>query len=90
MQKVINRAPGISPEIDGIVATGPEENFQPGLFGDFARLAYPPPHKLDAVLADIGGVTDRAARAWMSGTASAPPFVAAACFAEIMRRCRCK
>ena len=93
MREVIHRSPPLAAEIDGSPAPrqpSPEGNFQPGLFGDFARLAYPPPHKVDAVLADIGKVTDRAARAWMSGSATPPPYVAAVCFVEIMRRCRCK
>jgi len=86
--QLIHRAPGISPEIAGIRDSALEGSFQPGLFGDFARLAYP--IKTDAALAEIGRATDRAARAWMSGSATPPPYVAAACFVEIMRRCRCK
>lgn len=85
----ISQSPSVAAtEIVGVTDSSQEGSFQPGLFGDFARLAFP--QKTDVMLAIIGRATDRSARAWMSGTASPPPFVAAACFTEIMRRCRCK
>lgn len=79
-----------APEFAGFSDSSTAQSFQPGLFGDFARLAFPPPQKADMVLAHIGGVTDRAARAWMAGDAEAPSYVSAAVFLEIQRRCRRK
>jgi hypothetical protein len=71
-------------KIDGITDSATEENFQPGLYGQFARLAYPV--KTDATLASIGRTSDRAARAWMAGDAAAPALVSLACLATILRR----
>lgn len=88
MRTVSGAPPLAAIKIVRVPDSGTEENFQPGLFGAFARLAYP--ENTDAVLACLGGVSTRSARAWMSGEASVPAFIAAACFFEIMRRCRCK
>jgi hypothetical protein len=72
-----------STEIDGSSASAPEENFRPALFGDVARVIW---RKPDAAIADIAGVSDRAARDYLSGRVPAPAIVIAAIVVALTRR----
>ena len=53
------------------------------LFGDCAKLAWDKP---DTVIADLAGVSDRAARDYLNGKVAVPAIVAAALLAEIVKR----
>lgn len=70
-------------KIDGSSTSAPEENFRPTLFGDVARVIW---RKPDTAIADIAGVSDRAARDYLSGRVPAPAIVIAAIVVALTRR----
>jgi hypothetical protein len=72
-----------STEIDGSFTARSEENFRPHLFGAVAKLVW---RKPDAAIATIAGVSDRAARDYLSGRVAAPAIVLAAMMVELARR----
>lgn len=74
---------GSSTKIDGSYSSAPEENFRPWLFGAVAKIIWDKP---DTVIADIAGVSDRAARDYLNGKVAAPAIVVAAMFMEITKR----
>lgn len=75
-----------SPGFDGSLASGSEENFRAGLFGDVARVVWP--LKTDATVAAIAGVSDRAARDILRGKVAVPACVLIAMMEQIAGRPR--
>lgn len=75
-----------STEIDGSLQHRRKFSSKDGrcLFGECAKLAWGP--KPDTFIAQLAGVTDRAARDYISGKAPVPAIVAATLLVEIIRR----
>lgn len=77
-------SPSIVPsEIDGSFQQPRKFSSKRCLFGECAKLAWEKP---DAVIADIAGVSDRAARDYISGRVPAPGAAIAALMVEITKR----
>lgn len=72
-----------SSKFDGSLAYGAEEIFRADLFGRVAKLVW---RKPDAAIAAIAGVSDRAARDYLSGRVAAPGIVLAALMVALARR----
>lgn len=83
MRESVSESSRYSTEINGRIRSRSEANFRPQLFGACARLVW---RKPDAAIASIAGVSDRAARDYLSGRVAAPATVYAAMFCEIARR----
>lgn len=73
-----------SAEIDGSLLRGRKKS-SGCLFGECAKLAWDKP---DAVIADLAGVSDRAARDYLNGKVAAPGIVVVALMLEITKRRR--
>jgi hypothetical protein len=78
---------GNATKFAGRFAQRAEANFQTA-FARAARAIWP--DKTDCVLADIGGVSDRAARDWLKGKVAPPATVIAAMVVEITNLGRAK
>lgn len=78
-------APALVPstQITGSSASRSEANFQRCLFGRIAPLVWDKP---DMAVADIAGVSDRAARDYLNGKVALPSIVLAALVQEIVKR----
>lgn len=72
-----------SAKIDGSFAAAPEENFRSCLFGRVAKVVWEKP---DAIIASIAGVSDRAARDYLSGKVPVPAVVASRLLHDILTR----
>lgn len=83
MHESFSSAAGTSTKIAGRSALRSEGNFRPWLFGAVAKLIWDKP---DTVIADIAGVSDRAARDYLNGKVAPPAIVVAAMLIEVCRR----
>ena len=83
MSKHYGSFTGTPIEFEGSRPQGREENF-PTTFGRVARAIWPT--KTAFMLAQIGNVSDRAAKDWLSGKVAPPATVVTAMLVEITKR----